>query len=93
MKLTALLVCISAFWSLAFGGYAQSAKLTVVMENATVKNILGVIEDQSEFRFFYSGQVDVERKTSVNLKDGKIFDILDEIFENTNVNTKCMAGK
>ncbi|NCB08517.1 MAG: SusC/RagA family TonB-linked outer membrane protein, partial [Bacteroidia bacterium] len=85
MKLTALMVCISAFWSLAFGGYAQSAKLTVVMENATVKNILGVIEDQSEFRFFYSGQVDVERKTSVNLKDGKIFDILDEIFENTNV--------
>ena len=85
MKLTALLVCISAFWSLAFGGYAQSAKLTVVMENATVKNILSVIEDQSEFRFFYSGQVDVERKTSVNLKDGKIFDILDGIFENTNV--------
>jgi TonB-linked SusC/RagA family outer membrane protein len=55
------------------------------MENATVKNILGEIEDQSEFRFFYSGQVDVERKTSVNLKDQKIFDILDEIFENTNV--------
>ena len=85
MKLTALLVFISAFWSLAFGGYAQSAKLTVVMENATVKNILGVIEDQSEFRFFYSGDVDVERKASVNLKDRKIFDILDEIFEDTNV--------
>jgi TonB-linked SusC/RagA family outer membrane protein len=85
MKLTVLLVCVSALWSLAFAGYAQSAKLTVVMENATVKNILGEIEDQSEFRFFYSGQVDVERKTSVNLKDQKIFDILDEIFENTNV--------
>lgn len=86
MKLTIFLLLTAIMGSMAAGSYSQSAKLTLDFNNSTVKEILGNIEDQSEFRFFYSGSVDVERQTSISLKNEKIFDVLDELFEGTNVN-------
>ncbi len=88
MKLTVILLCLSAMAGFANIAYAQSAKLSVVKENATVKSILDEIENQSQFRFFFSGNVDVERRVTVHLKDKKVFDILDELFKGTNVQYK-----
>ncbi len=88
MKLTVILLCLSAMAGFANIAYAQSAKLSVVKENATVKSILDEIENQSQFRFFFSGNVDVERRVTVHLKDKKVFDILDELFRGTNVQYK-----
>ncbi|MGC9354613.1 MAG: SusC/RagA family TonB-linked outer membrane protein, partial [Mariniphaga sp.] len=86
MKLTVLLLCISTLASIASTGYAQSTKLTVIKENATVKSILDEIQNQSEFKFFFSSEVDVDRTTSINMKNKAVFDILDELFKETNVN-------
>lgn len=85
MKITVFLLFVTVLGSLAADSYSQSTKLTLEINNSTVKEILNEIEDQSEFRFFYSGSVDVERKTSVSQKNSKIFDILDDIFDGTNV--------
>lgn len=86
MKLTVLLLCISTLAGIASTGYAQSTKLTVIKENATVKSILDEIQNQSEFKFFFSNEVDVDRTTSINMKNKAVFDILDELFKETNVN-------
>jgi TonB-linked SusC/RagA family outer membrane protein len=85
MKLTVFLILITFLGSVASESYSQATKLTLEVKNSTVKEILSQIEDQSEFRFFYSDKVDVERVTSISQKDKKIFDILDELFENTGV--------
>jgi TonB-dependent starch-binding outer membrane protein SusC len=85
MKLTVFLLCISTLASVASLGYAQSTKLTVVKENATVKNILDEIQNQSEFKFFFSSEVNVDRTTSINMQNKAVFDILDELFKGTNV--------
>lgn len=85
MKITVFLLFVTVLGSLAADSYSQTTKLTLEINNSTVKEILNEIEAQSEFRFFYSGSVDVERKTSVSTKNSKIFDILDDIFEGTNV--------
>uniref|UniRef100_UPI003216C68A SusC/RagA family TonB-linked outer membrane protein n=1 Tax=uncultured Draconibacterium sp. TaxID=1573823 RepID=UPI003216C68A len=85
MKITVFFILIAVLGSLAAESYSQSTKLTLNIENSSVKKILSEIEDQSEFRFFYSGNVDVERKTSILTKDCKIFEILDKLFENTDV--------
>src|SRR5690554_2362875 len=76
MKLTVFLLCISTLASIASTGYAQSTKLTVIKENATVKSILDEIQNQSEFKFFFSSEVDVDRTTSINMKNKAVFDIL-----------------
>ncbi|MEN8117098.1 MAG: TonB-dependent receptor [Bacteroidota bacterium] len=86
MKLTVFLFFVTIMGTLAAESYSQSTKLTLDIENSTVKEILNEIEDQSEFRFFYSSSVDVERKTSVSKKNSKIFKILDNLFEGTDVN-------
>ncbi len=85
MKLTVFLLCISTLASIASAGYAQSTKLTVIKKNATVKSILDEIQNQSEFKFFYSSQVDVDRTATIDMKDKVVFEILDELFKNSNV--------
>ncbi len=85
LQLTVLVLCASAITSLASGSYAQTKKVTVVKKNATVKSILDEIEKQSEFRFFYSSAVDVEQTTSINKRNKIVFEVLDELFANTNV--------
>lgn len=85
MKLTAILFFVSVVVTLASEGYAQASKLTIVKEDATVKSVLDAIENQSEFRFFFSGDIDVDRKVSINVKDKSVFDILDEIFKGSQI--------
>ncbi len=85
MKLTVFLILITILGSVASESYSQATRLTLELKNTTVKTILNHIEDQSEFRFFYSDKVDVERVTTISQKDKKILDILDELFRDTGV--------
>lgn len=85
MKITIFLICISVLSGFAVQNYAQSTKLTLALENTSIRSILNKIESQSEFKFFYSSKVDVERKTTVNQKNKKVFDILDELFDGTGI--------
>lgn len=85
MKITIFLICISVLSTFATQNYAQSTKLTLALDNTTISGILHNIEAQSEFRFFYSSKIDVERKATINQKDKKVFDILDELFDGTGI--------
>jgi len=85
MKITIFLICISVLSSFAMENYAQSTKLSLALENTSIRGILNNIESQSEFKFFYSSKVDVERKATVVQKNKKVFDILDELFDGTGI--------
>ena len=91
MKLTILFLCISVLGAFARESYAQTTKLTVNFADASVKKILNEIEDLSEYRFFYSGDVDVERKASVSLENKKVNEVLDELFEGSTVKYKIQG--
>lgn len=85
MRLTIFILCLSVFGCFAVESYSQSTKLSLNLENVTIKNALREIEEQSEFRFFYSNKVDVERKVSVRIQNKQIIDILNELFKEENV--------
>ncbi|KJF42842.1 TonB-dependent receptor [Draconibacterium sediminis] len=86
MKLTNLLILISVVTAFAGRTYSQTKKLSLSIENSTVKEVLGAIEDQSEFYFMYSSKViDADRVVSVNVDDKKIDDVLNSIFYGTDV--------
>jgi TonB-dependent starch-binding outer membrane protein SusC len=86
MKLTVFMILISVASVLAGKTYSQTKTLTFHMENATVKEVLSRIEDQSEFRIMYSGKfVDVDREVSVNVEKKKIETVLDLLFAGTDV--------
>ncbi len=86
MKLTTFLLMISALSVLAGESYSQNKKLNLELKDATVKDVLSGIENQSEFYFLYSEKlIDVNRKVSLNVKDKKIQDVLNELFSGTDV--------
>jgi len=86
MKLTLILFLISVFGAIASESYSQTAKLSLDLKNATVKDVLGTIENQSEFYFLYSEKiVDVNRTVNINAHESSVEKVLDKIFEGTNV--------
>lgn len=86
MKLTVFLLLITVSGIFANNSYSQSKRLDLNMQEATVKEVLGNIEKQSEFSFLYSENlVDVERKIDVSFKKIKIDQALKLIFKGTEV--------
>jgi TonB-linked SusC/RagA family outer membrane protein len=66
--------------------YSQNTRLSLTLNNVSVKTVLQQIENRSPFYFIYDATVvDVERKVSLELTDEPLSKILDKLFEETNV--------
>lgn len=84
MRITLLLFILSTSLSYSANSYAQSAKLSLHMNNAMVKDVLKAIEGQSEFIFFYQDQqVDLTRKVTINAENKSADEILEQLFAGT----------
>ena len=81
MRLTIIFLCVTFLSGLAATSYSQSTKLTIVIKSTSIENVLREIEEQSEFRFFYNGKVDVDEKISANFVDRSITEILHSVFD------------
>ncbi|WP_159517984.1 TonB-dependent receptor [Sunxiuqinia indica] len=85
MKLSLLILLFSLF-SAGASVFSQSNKFNLNYKDATVKEILGAIEDQSEFRFAFSSEyLDLDRKVSICDESQSITKILNGIFQGTDV--------
>ena len=91
MKLSVFILCLSVLSALASETYSQTTKLSLSMKNTSIDDVLKQIEDQSEFRFFYSGDIDTKEKISVDSKNTNIHDILNDIFEKTDIDYKIVG--
>lgn len=86
MRLSVFFLLLFVAQTFATVTYSQQTKLTLKMQSAKVIDVLGKIEDESEFFFLFNQKlVDVERKVNVDVKNESIDKILTNLFENTNV--------
>jgi len=70
----------------AVNSYSQSTRLSLNLKDVSAKTVLQRIEDQSQFYFIYDATVvDVEKKVSIESDKQSITEILDRLFEGTNV--------
>jgi len=91
MKLIAILICIIGLTGSYASVYSQQTKLKLNVQNATVKDVLKLIEDQSEFSFMYNAsKIDVNRKIDLNEEKSSIEGILKKVFEGENVSFKVI---
>lgn len=91
MKLTAILALLLISQAFALKTYSQKALLDLKLENATVKEVLKVIEDKSDFYFLYNGDlIDVNRKVSIDVTNKNIQEVLEKLFANEQVNFLIM---
>lgn len=72
--------------------HVQNQLLTVNVNNESIKSILSVIENKSEYVFFYPSQIDLNGKVTLNIKDGTINQVLTELFRETNM-SYSISGK
>lgn len=87
MKLTVILSLLLFSQAFALKSYSQRTLLTLKMENATIKDVLRVIEEKSDFYFLYNDDlIDVNRTVSISTKDEKIDEILLELFSGNEIN-------
>jgi TonB-linked SusC/RagA family outer membrane protein len=64
--------------------YSQKTKLNVKLENASLTDVFKVLQEQSEFDFFYKNeQIPADAKVSIEFKNEKIEVILDVILTGT----------
>ncbi len=85
MKLTTFFFLISIL-SVTARGYSQHARLDLSLQNASLQELFLEIEKQSEFNFFYKDdQIDVNRTVNITADNSLIGEVLNEVFENSDV--------
>ncbi len=86
MKISLCLLFFVAFQLQAATGFAQRTRGPINKSNASIEQILNLIEQNSDYVFLYNDKtVDTNRMVSVNSQNGKIPEILDKIFHGTNI--------
>lgn len=69
-------------------GYAQETKLTLNIQNKSLKKVFEEIEKNSEYIFFYQDSDIENKKVSISTQKGTIYEIMDKALENTEVSYK-----
>lgn len=86
MKLTSFLLLVFVVSVSASVGYSQSTKLNLHVENASLKDILKQIENQSEFYFYYNNdEISKLKDVSIEVNGMKIEDVLTRLLTGTNL--------
>jgi TonB-linked SusC/RagA family outer membrane protein len=86
MKLLAIFILGFVLQSFAVDLQAQNKRLTLQFENASLKEILQKLEDQSDFSIIYKDElINAVHNISGNFKEEKVVDLLDKILQNTNL--------
>lgn len=91
MRLTVILLITSVAQLLAVNSYSQGTKMTLECTDQPIKEVLKMIENQSEFLFLYNSKiVDVERKVNIQVKDQEIETIMNLLFTGWGVTHKLI---
>lgn len=86
MKLTVFLILLTCFQTFALTNYAQNKKIELKVQNASLSDVLGEIEDRSDYYFFYNNKVvNLDHSVSLNVEDKTITEVLDELLKNTGI--------
>lgn len=86
LKIAILIIVASVSSIFAGPSYAQTAWISLEMENTSLEQVLDEIERQSEFYFvFNQKQIDVDRTVDISADKKPIEEILGELFTGTDV--------
>ncbi|MDO9614688.1 MAG: SusC/RagA family TonB-linked outer membrane protein, partial [Bacteroidota bacterium] len=92
MKLAIFLLVFTVLQSMAETVFSQTSGLTLNANQSKVEEILLQIENQSNYVFMYNKDlIDVEKKTSISVKGATVTEVLNLLFEGTDITYKQMG--
>ena len=87
MKLTIILTLVFSM-NLSATGFGQ---ITLAEKEKSVKEILGLLEKQTSYRFFYNDDLrSIGNTVDIDVRDGNISQVLDHLFRSTECDYKIM---
>ena len=92
MKLTLFFILFGVF-QLSATLYSQNGLFTIRMENTSMREVFKEIEKQSDLRFFYNDLLtDVDRDISLEADNLMIDELLDKLFNGSEITYKMMEN-
>ena len=92
MKLIVALLSINLL-SLQAVTFSQSKKLSLNLENASIKEVFSTIEAQSAYRFLYNEKSIENQYVSISSQNGSIDHILAEVLSNTGSSYRMLGQR
>lgn len=90
MKISILLLSVVIF-SASAKSYAQEERVTLDLKNVSITDVFSTIRSQTSYSFWYDlKDINTERIVSVNAKDQKVNEILNDLFKNEDVNIRMI---
>ena len=91
LKMVVLLICSFSLQSIANNGFGQD-KITLKLENVSLKKVFKAIEKQSSFRFVYSDDaVPVNQKISINVQSEMVSEVMKKLLVKTALTFKLLS--
>lgn len=85
VKTRALALCLALF-VLAFPAFAQEKTITLDVKNTPIATVIGQIEQQSGYTFFYNNNdVNIARNVTLSLRGSDLRTALDNLFRGTGI--------
>lgn len=82
--LSLLLVCVSTVFSINVN--SQTARVNIVADKMQISDIIGLIEEQTDFLFVYNNEkVDLSHRISMNASEASVLSVLNQLFENSGI--------
>jgi TonB-linked SusC/RagA family outer membrane protein len=82
MKLTVALICLFSLQTIANDGRAQE-RITLDLENTSLKNAFRAIEKQTIFRFVYNDDLIPEKKIDIKVDKQNLDNVMGQLLSNT----------
>jgi TonB-linked SusC/RagA family outer membrane protein len=93
MKVTLLILLFGVTTAFATPGFSQPLKVSLEMNDVSLREVFREIERQSDYDFFYNDQyIDLNRKVSVNIESKPVSEVLVDLFAGTELTYKVIDG-
>ncbi|MGO3184274.1 MAG: TonB-dependent receptor [Aequorivita sp.] len=94
MKLTFTLLLVSLFQMNATNGYGQSTHVSIIADGVPLTQVFQIIEDQTDFNFFYnSKEIDVRKRVVFSANDESVVTVLQNLFSNSAISYQILGNQ
>ncbi|WP_413999064.1 TonB-dependent receptor [Flavobacterium sp. W1B] len=94
MKFTLLFLFTSLLQVNASSSYGQKNRVTMDVNGVALTNVFQIIEDQTDFHFFYNrNELNVNQKIDLNVEKKQLVDVLGKLFNNTNISYQILGNQ
>ncbi|WP_245529095.1 STN and carboxypeptidase regulatory-like domain-containing protein [Aequorivita sublithincola] len=92
MKLTFTLLLVSLFQMNATNGYGQGKNVSVIADGVPLTQVFQIIEDQTDFHFFYNSKdVNVRKRVIFSAEDKPVIEVLQGLFSNSDISYQILG--